>query len=102
MPPVVEHMKLQPRLREAAKTLDVLPVTLAFDQMYVNYYDTSIDSYIDFHHDHQSCMMGTVAGVSLKSSCQLQLKPLRQKHQPGALSIQAVVLVMGGSPTHAC
>ena len=79
MPPVVEHMKLQPRLRKAAKELATPENSLTFDQMYVNYYDTSIDSYIDFHHDHQSCMMGTIAGVSLRSSCQLQLKPLRQK-----------------------
>mmetsp|Transcript_621 Transcript_621/g.1250 ORF Transcript_621/g.1250 Transcript_621/m.1250 type:complete len:433 (+) Transcript_621:21-1319(+) len=85
MPQVVEHMKLQPRLREAAQQLDTAAHTLAFDQMYVNYYDTSIDSYIDFHHDHQSCMLGTIAGVSLKSSCHLQLKPTRQRQ---ALSIE--------------
>ena len=86
MPQVVEQMELQPRLRTAAQEIHAAANTLAFDQMYVNYYDTSIDSYIDFHHDHQSCMLGTIAGVSLKSACHLQLKPLR--HHISALSIE--------------
>ncbi|CAK9109294.1 Hypothetical protein (Fragment) [Durusdinium trenchii] len=81
MPPLVETLRLRPRLRAAAQStgLTVEEASLGFDQMYVNYYDTSINSYIDFHHDHQSCMLGTVAGISLGSACQLQLKPLRQR-----------------------
>ncbi|OLP77543.1 hypothetical protein AK812_SmicGene42381, partial [Symbiodinium microadriaticum] len=69
MPPVVEKQRLQARIRESSPVAPEAEDD--FDQMYVNFYDSSINSYIDYHHDHMSCMKGTVAGVSLGSACRL-------------------------------
>lgn len=46
-----------------------------FDQLYVNYYSSIENAHIDFHHDHHTCMRGVVAGISLGSACEFQLRP---------------------------
>jgi len=85
MPPVVEEQRLRDRIRSHSPADP--DAEEDFDQMYVNYYDSSINSYIDFHHDHMSCMMGTVAGVSLGSACTLLLRPLEYRNSEDAFCI---------------
>lgn len=85
MPPVVEKQRLQARIRESSPVAPEAEDD--FDQMYVNFYDSSINSYIDYHHDHMSCMKGTVAGVSLGSACRLRLRPLEFRVADEALCI---------------
>eukprot|EP00439_Symbiodinium_sp_Y106_P020824 s480_g2.t1 len=85
MPSVVEKQRLQARIRESSPVAPEAEDD--FDQMYVNFYDSSINSYIDYHHDHMSCMKGTVAGVSLGSACRLRLRPLEFRVADEALCI---------------
>lgn len=82
MPPSVSRQRLQERIREQAERLlgtrdhPAFARQYAFDQMYVNYYNSASRANIEFHHDNHTCMHGVVAGVSLMSSCELQLRAL--------------------------
>mmetsp|Transcript_84857 Transcript_84857/g.274282 ORF Transcript_84857/g.274282 Transcript_84857/m.274282 type:complete len:548 (+) Transcript_84857:80-1723(+) len=82
MPPVVRRQRLQERIRAHATHLVGVRKHTAFmqqyefDQMYVNYYDAASRSNINFHHDSHACQMGTIAGFSLLSACELQLRAL--------------------------
>jgi len=84
MPPVVLRQRLRQRIRALAGELIGLPDNPAldgqydFNQMYVNYYDCTAKANIEFHHDNHTCMRGAIAGVSLLSACDLQLRPLDQ------------------------
>lgn len=75
MPPPVEAQKLRDRLRDLCLASFPRHTEPPFDQLYVNYYSSAENAHIDFHHDHHTCMRGVVAGVSLGSACEFQLRP---------------------------
>lgn len=84
MPPVVLRQRLRQRIRALAGEFlglqdnPALAGQYDFNQMYVNYYDCAAKANIEFHHDNHTCMRGAIAGISLLSACDLQLRPLDQ------------------------
>ncbi|CAE8655607.1 unnamed protein product, partial [Polarella glacialis] len=74
MPSAVEELQLRQRIRKEAEGLGDSHLDL--DQLYVNYYSAAAKGRIGFHHDHVGTMRGVVAGLSLKSHCDFELRAL--------------------------
>lgn len=73
-PDIVKELDLKARIRSVATGFG--DESLAFDQLYVNFYSAIAKGRIGFHHDNTGTMGGVVAGISLKSSCEFHLQAL--------------------------